>query len=565
MLDLIKAHEAPVVKIFKNDYRFLIPPYQRPYAWTTDQAGELLDDILYAMRSIDSMDRVNAASPYFLGSVVLVKESADEARAEIVDGQQRITTLTILFCALRELATPTGVQQLHKYVQEDSDPFAGVTGNFRLVVRERDKDFFQDNIQETGRLRELVESTPANLPDSQQRMLENAKHLWERVQKLDDRRRDTLAAFLVQRCMLVVVAASDRASAYRIFSVMNDRGLDLSPTDILKADVIGPMNPEIQSKYTTKWEDFEEEVGRDGFRNLFAHIRMIYVKKKIRGTLQQEFQDEILKKMDNAVFIDKVLEPYADAYDVMTRSRYESPAGSDRVNKYLRYLNRLDNFDWIPPAMAFFKKFPNNTDSLARFVRDLERLAYGMFLVRADVNRRLNRYADVLRAIERDDDLYADASPLQLSLEDKKAVLDALDGQLYDRNRVNRVGMPLLLRLDSALAAGGATYDHPIVTIEHVLPQHPDAASEWMTNFSEDERREWTGKLANLVLLSRRKNSQAQNYDFERKKREYFQKNGVTPFALTTQVVNESEWTPDVLGRRQRRLMDTLKKEWRLG
>ena len=346
---------------------------------------------------------------------------------------------------------------------------------------------------------------------------------------------------------------------------MNDRGLDLSPTDILKANIIGPMISEIQSKYTDKWEGFEEGVGRDGFRNLFAHIRMIYIKRKMRGALQQEFQEGILKDMDNAAFIDEVLEPYATAYDAVIRPGYENSAGADRVNKYLRYLNRLDNFDWIPPAMAFFKKFPDNADSLARFVRDLERLAYGMFLFRADVTRRLNRYADVLRAIERDDDLYADASSLQLSLEDKKAVLDALDGQLYDRNRVNRVGMPLLLRLDSALAAGGATYDHPIVTIEHVLPQHPDAASEWMTNFSEDERREWTGKLANLVLLSRRKNSQAQNYDFERKKREYFQKNGVTPFALTTQVVNESEWTPDVLGRRQRELMDTLKNEWRLG
>ena len=208
MLDLIKAHETPVFKIFSNDYRFLIPPYQRPYAWTTDQAGELLDDILYAVEKIDDEDGVNAAPPYFLGSVVIVKESDDEARAEIVDGQQRITTLTILFCALRELATPADVQQLHEYVQENSNKFARVTGDFRLVVRERDKDFFRDNIQEKGKLRGLVESTPAGLPDSQQRMLENAKHLWERLQELDARQRDTLAAFLVQRCLLVVVAAS---------------------------------------------------------------------------------------------------------------------------------------------------------------------------------------------------------------------------------------------------------------------------------------------------------------------------------------------------------------------
>lgn len=65
------------------------------------------------------------------------------------------------------------------------------------------------------------------------------------------------------------------------------------------------------------------------------------------------------------------------------------------------------------------------------------------------------------------------------------------------------------------------------------------------------------------MLLSRRKNSQAQNYDFERKKSKYFQ-SGVVPFALTTEVVNESEWIPAVLEQRQKRLIDRLRSEWRL-
>ena len=67
------------------------------------------------------------------------------------------------------------------------------------------------------------------------------------------------------------------------------------------------------------------------------------------------------------------------------------------------------------------------------------------------------------------------------------------------------------------------------------------------------------------MLLSRRKNTRASNYCFERKKQEYFLKKGTTTFALTTQVVNESEWTPEVLECRQERLIDALKKEWRLG
>ena len=212
--------------------------------------------------------------------------------------------------------------------------------------------------------------------------------------------------------------------------------------------------------------------------------------------------------------------------------------------------------------MAFFNRNQNNTDVLFRFIRDLERLAYGMFIRRGDINQRINRYADVLRAIDQGGNLYEDASPLQFADWEKADILQRLNGAIYSMPRVPR---PLLLRLDGLVADVGARYDYPTISIEHVLPQSPDPASEWTMNFpDEEERVHWTHRLANLVLLSRRKNSRAQNYDFEHKKRTYFQ-SGAAPFALTTQVVNETEWTPEVLGRRQRQLVDALKEEWRLG
>jgi hypothetical protein len=101
--------------------------------------------------------------------------------------------------------------------------------------------------------------------------------------------------------------------------------------------------------------------------------------------------------------------------------------------------------------------------------------------------------------------------------------------------------------------------------VEHVLPQNPPVGSQWVTWFpKEDERPKVVHKLGNLALLSRRKNSQAQNFDFDRKKREYFSKNGVSPFALTTQVLNENVWTLDVIRNRQQLLVDKLKGLWRL-
>ena len=566
MPETINAGEIPIVNVFADGYRFEIPDYQRPYSWTSEQAGELLDDLLYASQGIGDIKTVNDHSPYFLGSIVIIKGSDLEPRAEVVDGQQRITTLTILFCALRELAAAKTRGYLDQYVREASNPFAGVSGSFRLSVRLRDRDFFQSKIQEAGNLRELISGDNPNLSDSQTRMFENAKHLWEEVSKLSEDRRDILAAFIIQRCFLVVVATTDQASAYRIFAVMNDRGLDLSPTDILKAQIIGGMEQPSRENYTRVWEDIEEDVGRDGFREIFTHIRMIRLKTKLRGgTLQQAFQDNILKGVGGAEFIDDTLAPYAEVWDDITRASYESASGADAVNRTLNHLNRLDNADWIPPVMAFFKNNRDDANSLMKFLRDLERLAYGMFLTRADVNGRIRRYGDALRAIESGADLFADSSPLQLRASEKSAILATLDGQIYDRNRVSRVGRPLLLRLDSLLAGEGVDYNYPVISIEHVLPQRPAGGSEWTDNFSQEERAKWTGRLANLVLLSRRKNSSARNHDFEYKKKVYFTRNDVSPFALTTQVLAEPKWTPAVLERRQRDLIDALKTEWRLG
>ena len=559
MSETIEAKELRLVDIFSDDYSFEIPEYQRPYAWTTEQSGELLDDLLYAMGQVEN---VRDASPYFLGSIVIIKDGND-SRAQIVDGQQRITTLTILFCVLRELAAETSDKvDWHSYVCEPGRESAGIPEHFRLGVRERDRQFFQDNIQQMGRISDLVEHPPANLSDSQKRMVENARELLNSLHKYDEKRRKTLVKFLVQRCYLVVVATSDQNSAYRIFSVLNDRGLDLSPTDILKADIIGSMEEDVRTRYTRIWEDIEEGLGRDRFREFFAHIRMISMKSRPRGTLQQEFQNHVLKAVDRVDFIDKVLEPYADAYQTVTSASYQSTGNSESINKYLGYLNWLDNFDWIPPAMAFYRRNHRDSDLFFKFVRDLERLAYQMFILRANINQRVRRYRDVLLAIERKEDLFVLSSPLQLSPTEKADLLQALDGPIYSRPRVPKI---LLLRLDALLADAGVSYDHPVITIEHVLPRNSGHNSQWRTDFpDEEERTDWTDRLANLVLLSHRKNVRASNYDFDRKKREYFQKGGVATFAITTKVLAENEWTPKVLQRRQRELINELKEEWRL-
>jgi uncharacterized protein (DUF433 family) len=232
------------------------------------------------------------------------------------------------------------------------------------------------------------------------------------------------------------------------------------------------------------------------------------------------------------------------------------------VNSYLRWLGRIDNTDWVPPAILYMVRNRNRPEELVRFYRDLERLAFGMMIMRANINDRIERYGLVLKAIESGSDLYAVNSPLQLTDEESSQVMKALDGDLY---RVVKVRLLVLLRLDAALFEGEVHYNYPVITVEHVLPQNPDSDSQWVKWFPDEEMRDrYVHRLGNLVLLSRRKNAQASNFDFERKKNEYFARGGSSPFSLTSQVLMESEWTPDVIQRRQELLLEVLKQEWRL-
>ncbi len=215
----------------------------------------------------------------------------------------------------------------------------------------------------------------------------------------------------------------------------------------------------------------------------------------------------------------------------------------------------------MAPAIYFLSKYRNESQLLLKHLRDLERLAAGTMIIRTNFNHRMERYGKLLRAAEKDEDLFQEDSPLQLTDEERQKIIQVLDGDLYN----TRVRVPVLLRLDGIISDTGAEYDRKIITVEHVLPQNPAEGSVWLDWFpDEEERSEYTHKLGNLVLLSRRKNGQARNFDFDKKKQQYFQKGGAAPFALTSQVLATDEWTPEVVEGRQKELLGGLKTAWRL-
>jgi hypothetical protein len=419
-------------------------------------------------------------------------------------------------------------------------------------------------VQREGAFAELLtlENT-AN--DSQRYLRDNARLFDSKLKAISEAERLKVAQFVVTRCFLVVVSTPDLNSAYRIFSVLNARGLDLSATDLLKAQVIGALSPTIRDSYTKKWEDVEEDLGRSSFGDLFAHIRMVFRKAKPKGTVLEEFKESVLTGLQPQRFMDQVLLPMAEVFEELIDQAYESAEKAEIVNEHLKWLNRLEFSDWLPPALAFSIRYRNKPTLMVDFFNNLERLAFSLLIRRAGINARIERFSRLTDAIERNLDLSAPNSPLQLSPSEQWETYSALSGPIYETHS-SRSCATILLRLDALLSGGGATYEYNSISVEHVLPQSPETGSEWLRWFpDEDARIEQIHILGNLVLLTRKKNSSASNYDFARKKTAYFARGGISPFTLTTQVIQHAEWTPTIIADRQILILEHLEDHWRLG
>src|SRR5699024_1358799 len=257
----LSAQETPLFKVYSDDYLFNIPSVQRPYSWTTAEAGELLDDLLDFIDhyNITEQNINNVDEPYFLGSIVLVK--GEEPRSDVLDGQQRITTLTILLAVLRDYLSKDYSDDIESMIVQRGNKILGTADTYRLCLRARDNDFFNKNIQYQGSTHRLNEQLTVKT-DSQKLIRDNDLYLIERLNDLEEEIVKVLPTVIGTLCYVVIVSTPNFESAFRIFTVLNDRGLDLMNSDIFKARVIGDITEKDQDYYTAKWEDVETRLGR---------------------------------------------------------------------------------------------------------------------------------------------------------------------------------------------------------------------------------------------------------------------------------------------------------------
>ncbi|MBO5568440.1 MAG: DUF262 domain-containing protein, partial [Clostridia bacterium] len=248
----IKGAEYPLAKIFSSDFDYEIPSFQRPYAWTEEEAGDLFDDLYDFYVTEDEEEQ------YFLGSIVLVKED-DKPHAEVIDGQQRLTTLTILLSAITSKLSGDDRSDFKNYIIEPGRASQGLASKPRVHIRKRDNDFFKKYVQ--GMDFEGLFALDADAQDTEAKtnIIKNARLLMDRIDDKLCTEEEIIrfGSYLVQRCFLVAVSTPTRQAAFRIFSVMNSRGMSLLATDIIKADVIGAIREDWHNEYNEKWEEME--------------------------------------------------------------------------------------------------------------------------------------------------------------------------------------------------------------------------------------------------------------------------------------------------------------------
>ena len=547
----VRAQESSVRAIFAPGERLQMPPYQRSYSWEIREANELLGDLI---------DSVKTGTPHFVGAIVLIN-GAEDGVLEIVDGQQRLTTLTILLAVLRDLEPDKArAAMLHALIADDARPMLGEGANWRLTLNHMDGPFFRASIQTPGATR-LLDKEPGE-SESQQRMVRNAAAFMKRVESMSDDTRRALADVVMNRCALVRVVVSEKDQGFKVFRVLNTRGKEPDAHDIIKTELFqrAKFTDEEASTYAERWSEHEAALGGSAFDDLLRQIRSIYDKSG-RGELVSAFPKAVLSKVDPRTFLDEVLPRYVDAYRLITTGEVQDGPNAKIVGDKLNQMRALDQASWRAPALKFLVERGVADPKAPEFFTRLERQAYIIMLVVTDRDQRNRRFNKVMDAITNDRTLFAKSGPLSVDRSDARKARERMLGRFatFAQRRA------MALRLNAALEDGVTIPPESDATVEHVLPRNIHEESHWLTVWPDPaKRREQCDTLGNFVLLTHKVNQKADRQDYRAKKDVYFNGGGGMDFALTRDLQDQHAWTADVVRKRTEMLVQILCQVWEI-
>lgn len=534
----IKCEKKVIREIFNMWY--CIPDYQRAYVWDTDQVRDLLDDTISAYRE-------NKEAQYFLGSMVLkinekFENNVSYTEYELLDGQQRITTVFLILACMRDMLTdyPQYQNSLAGFVYQAEDAILQQPERMRIIfnIRSDVRDFVNEHIKplhgtcDSALLKDKMQAKDVNISI---RNMANAMLVAHEF--LEENKSDIIGylSYFLNKVLMIYVATEELQDAFQLFTVLNNRGVKLSSSDILKAENLKELSAADRTSWATRWEEMETYFGED-FDKFLSHIRTILVKKKQTTTLLKEFDEFVYSNQE----YDRTQKKYVPRTPILRRGRdtfellysyyhtyqevfdtdHSVVTGDYEITNYLKLMETGFGADyWIAPVLDYYRKYRRR--GFVAFLKALDRKLSADWITAATPTVRMENVNAILREIEASQDSAALLQSKTFTI-NKSDFERVINGDIYGR----LFAKYLLLKLD-LIYRGSSTPMIPqaIASIEHILPRNPSADSQWVKDFSAAEREEWTNKLGNLVLISRRKNTAQGNRDYVEKKEKYFEKN----------------------------------------
>ncbi len=482
---------------------------------------------------------------YFCGSLVLVKNEADK-RFDIIDGQQRITTFIIMSCVFRDDYSEQLNAKAKDYVNESiRDKYKDTKQKINLLTDEQHQVDFETTV-----LNGIATKNDGSFKHNQ--YLKNAhllKDFFKKVIKEHEIDIDKFVEWYFEQVVLTVIICPSEDDAIRIFNVLNARGMPLSSVDILKSSLMQQLDKESREGFKSTWDGIKNKLETiehkldDMFNNYLYYKIATNPKKRLDQELLAHFKKE---EENNAIEIIKEIDGFSNHYiEILSLE-----------NKYLYCLIYLKHQIYWRSILVTARFVDYEEQETLKQL--LVAFYYQNWIAGATTARIKQTSFNILKHIKDKKNIDVIKSEMRDNLEyysTTKAFKEAINGNyVYD----SQWAKPILLLIEY-FSTDDINQNYielnRKLNVEHILPQEPKD-DYWQERFDEDELYKWTNSLANLTLLSMRKNIQAANYSFAKKKEAYQNKdNVITSFLMTQEIANNDQWTVKELEERQAKLL----------
>ncbi|WQW07870.1 DUF262 domain-containing protein [Helicobacter pylori] len=573
----IESEDSYLQDILKDKLYYQIPIYQRPYQWTEENCEKLLDDLFFNYED----DR---ESDYFCGSLVLIIISEDSKvkTYDVVDGQQRLSTFILLAKVLDALYSErldSGCQEFLQASWSDRHENKKKKKKKRLdfeLVGSNAKKYFQDALKFFDDLdTSKGEDSKSNDPSKgKNNYLENAICLKNYLEKKEIGDINDFIEWLYSNVVFVTITCPDADKALRIFNVLNARGLALNATDIFKGELLKKLTEEKeQEELATRWEDLYQKCLDNGFdmETLFSwyltYLESKTSKEKMEKRLATWFKN--LNKTPLEYF--KGVEDFYNAYCEVLEMQ-------DRHAHLLSYKD--DDYLCVMLCASLLHRYSDQDIEALKEL--LVKFYYQDWVAGGKQSTRSQTCCNIINALKEKKSVEHIASIVKKYL-DEKNIMQRFKENLQDSNLYTKFYYtgktpkksswlkPILILVEYFISDDPRPkrIEKNDFHVEHILPQKPDPSSQWVKDFSEEERELYTHSLANLTLLGGTKNAQASNLDFKDKKKIYMGEeiklnktktsNVMTCYKMTIDIAHKyTEWTPTSLEKRKEELIKII-------